>query len=100
MKLHNEDVEVGDRVYDISVKRGYGKVVLVRDNAIEVQFNRNSKVIFNTDGIQSGQDKATLFWERPLIIAPSKDDLKTSKKQAIVKNLFEFLDDSVKHLNG
>lgn len=91
MLLHNETVNVGDRVYDISYNRGYGTVFLIRDNKIHVRFPR-SNVTFSENGIQSGGVRQTLFWDVPVIFAPSKDDANWIARKDFHEQMFALLD--------
>ena len=70
MNLHNEDVKFGDRVYDII--RGYGVVIKLHTNLIEVDFTI-AKIQYTSEGYQKGKPTQTLFWDKPYIIAPTKN---------------------------
>ena len=73
MKFHNEDLVIGDTVYDVSVGRGVGHVVMIDTDAnlFQVKFPTFS-INYNSDGSQQGRQRTTLFWSKPYIIAPIK----------------------------
>jgi hypothetical protein len=91
MKLHNENVILGDRVYDMV--RGYGTVILIKPDTFEVEFSGN-RVIYLADGYQKGKSLQTLYWNKPYIIAPSKSDvswvMKRNRFDAILELLTTF----------
>lgn len=90
MKLHGETVNVGDRVFDITTNRGYGTVVSVKNSSFEVKFQTLS-AIYNKDGIQNGRPWRTLFWDKPLIVNPMKDEGSSARKHEMVKTMFDLL---------
>lgn len=92
MKLNGETIFVNDRVFDISTQRGYGKVTRIMDNTFEVKFDRYS-VVYDSDGIQTGKLWQTLFWEKPLIINPSKNEQNWSTKRELVGEFFKIVKD-------
>lgn len=73
MKLHDEDVELNDIVFDISPNRGHGHVVGMIDGYIEVVFSRGIKLKYNEDGRQKDKSEVTLYWRKPIIIKTPKD---------------------------
>lgn len=79
MQLHEETVRLNDRVYDIV--RNYGIVVQITATHIEVQFPE-VKVAYDHLGIQRGKSVVTLYWDKPYILAPTKNsDHWTEKKK-------------------
>lgn len=88
MNFHGEPIYTGDRVFDISVNRGYGKVIKVEETYFQVKFEKFS-VNFSGAGVQQGKDTCTLYWDKPLIIKPVKNDIKTAQRTALV---YEFID--------
>jgi hypothetical protein len=70
MELHKETVYIGDRVYDLI--RNYGTVIQITASHIEVQFPE-VKVSYDSLGVQRGKTAATLFWDKPYILAPIKN---------------------------
>lgn len=93
MIFHNAPVKIGDRVFDISVNRGYGKVIRVLDDSIEVKFPRYS-LSYDGMGVQNGKDWPTLYWDRPLVIAPAKEEFNWAIKRGIVDKFFKIIEDS------
>lgn len=91
MKLDNDNIFVGDRVFDISINRGYGIVTTVYENSIEVKFER-FKGLYDEKGFQFGKNWKTLFWNKPLVVAPSKDEVLWSKKQELVESFMSIVD--------
>lgn len=90
MKLDDENIIVGDRVFDISINRGYGIVTTIFENSIEVKFER-FKGVYDSRGYQTGKNWKTLFWNKPLIIAPTKDEGMWSKKQKLVEDFMSIV---------
>lgn len=94
MKFHGEDIEIGDRVYDVSVGRGYGYIIMVDPdtNLFQVKFPTFS-VNYNSDGTQQSRNRPTLYWSKPHIIAPIKDEQNTYKKRQLVESFFDLVRD-------
>ena len=83
MNLHEDKLELGDRVYDVSVGRGFGEVIRIEEGGyFQVRFDRYS-VNFDSRGIQQGKREVTLYWNRPLIVKPRKNDTSWNKKQRL-----------------
>lgn len=97
MKFHNEDIYLGDRVYDVSVSRGYGVVISVDDNMFQVKFDSFS-VNYTAEGVQQGKSETTLFWSVPLIIKPKKKATMTRKKAELVEKFFDLVKDYAEYL--
>lgn len=75
MLLHNEQVRVGDIVFDVSATRGTGRVVNITAKGAEVQFgNGGPRFIYKTDGAQLGRSRPTLFWHDPIFVAPMRNE--------------------------
>jgi len=77
MRLHNDDVTVGDAVYDLI--RGIGEVSRI-DNTksiIYITYNQSgdAEFAYNADGISEtmAAQKPTLFWHNPVMFVPPKD---------------------------
>lgn len=66
--INNENVSTGDRVYDIA--QGYGTVVSTMFNAIQVHFDTNVRITFDSDGHYGGVRR--LYWHNPVVIEPPK----------------------------
>lgn len=93
MKLHGEIVNLYDRVYDISPKKGHGEVVRVTENLIEVKFLSSRRVFaYDKDGMSIGENEVSLFWHRPLIIIPKKSESDWIKKQTLINGIFTLIE--------
>lgn len=94
MKLQEDEIFVGDRAYDVSSKRGFGRVIRITDDSIEVKFPRNNiNVIYNTAGIQKGMTVVSLYWSKPLVVAPRKDDTMWARKQKVVDTMLDLVEE-------
>jgi len=94
MNLHDDRLELGDRVYDVSIGRGFGEVIQINDNNsyFQVRFASYS-VNYTSNGIQQGKSEQTLYWGRPLIIKPRKDEQQWAKKSELVGKFFNLVRD-------
>lgn len=92
MNLHGDEIKIGDRVFDISSNRGYGEVTSIYDTTFEVKYQRY-KIHYDEEGIQSNRDWTTLFWTRPLIVKPNKNESSWSKKQFLVEKVLEVIEE-------
>jgi hypothetical protein len=93
MNLHDDLVALGDRVYDVSVGRGYGQVILIEpDGHMQVRFDRYA-VNYDSMGIQQGKTDTTLFWSKPLMIKPRKQEAHWGKKEELVNKFFRLVAD-------
>lgn len=92
MLLHDEEIKVGDGVYDISAKRGYGEVTRILENTFEVSFPRYT-LTYTSEGIQVGYGQQTLFWSKPIIIAPMKDSANNAQKRTLIENFLDIVSD-------
>lgn len=72
--LHGEPVAIGDRVFDVSATRGIGTVASITSVGIEVQFQTGPRVIYKSDGAQTGKVRPTLFWRDPILVTPRKNE--------------------------
>lgn len=90
MELNNEKVFLNDRVFDISPNRGYGTVTRITEDHIEVKFSRSS-VRYDSDGVQAGRDWQTLFWDKPLIIKPMKEEHNWVQKVNMIDDFYEMM---------
>lgn len=94
MKLDGFEVNNGDSLFDLTPRRGWGRVLKVYSDSVEVSFPRGN-ITFNSLGRQSGTGVRTLFWHQPLIIAPPKyKDTWAKKVDFLVKA--DELADSIK----
>jgi non-homologous end joining protein Ku len=87
MNLHNEIVNLGDKVYDYN--RGYGEVVAFRENIVEIDFS-SVRASYDTNGIQKGRKVQTLFWDKPYVLSPIKNGdgwIKLKEKFDAIHNL-------------
>ena len=91
MQSHDESVELNDRVFDIGANRGYGRAIRVTEDSIEVKFDTGPSVIYNYEGIQKNRSWTTLFWDRPFVLRPPKDESSWVKKQELLVGLLNFL---------
>lgn len=87
MKLNDAEVFLNERVFDITSNRGYGYVSRVSDDFIEVKFPRVS-VRYDENGIQLNKDWQTLFWDKPLIIKPEKEEHAWSAKIRLIEEFY------------
>lgn len=92
MKLDGSYVELGDKVFDISSSRGNGKVVAKYENSFEVLFDTGRKVVYNYQGTQRNGKFKTLFWHRPFILTPKKDEHEWVVRQNLLNSLIELID--------
>lgn len=89
MNLHDDKLELGDRVYDVSVGRGFGDVIRIDEGTLfQVRYARYS-VNYDEQGVQQGKAETTLYWGKPLIIKPRKLEQNWKKKQDLVGVFFE-----------
>lgn len=72
MNLHGEKVSLGDVVYDVSASRGTGKVTGL-DRGVRVVYSSGITLVYDENGVQKGQNRATLFWHNPIMVAPPRD---------------------------
>lgn len=93
MFFHNEEIYNGDRVFDISMNRGYGNVIRVLDKKFEVRFARIS-VFYDSQGVQQGKSRPTLFWDQPLVINPTKDEYNWAIKRDLIAEFLKLVDKS------
>lgn len=88
MKLHDDKLELGDRVYDVSVGRGFGEVIEITESSyFQVRFSRYS-INYTPDGVQQGKAEQTLYWSKPLVIQPRKNEQRWQKKKDLVQEFF------------
>ena len=93
-KLHGEAVEIGDRVFDVSATRGVGKVVALTTIGIEVQFQTGPRIIYKTDGAQTGKIRPTLFWRDPILVVPRKNERGWQHQRAALEAIRNIIKDS------
>ena len=74
MIFHEDTVVIGDKVFDIN--RGNGVVISVTDRLFEVEF-KTVRTFYDTNGVQKDKVTQTLFWHKPFIIAPRKNEVAT-----------------------
>lgn len=91
MELNNEKVFLNDRVFDVSHSRGYGTVSRITETYIEVKFSRSS-IRYDSEGIQIGKHWQTLFWDKPLIIKPMKQDDHWSMKMKMIDDFYKLME--------
>lgn len=91
MKLHDELVVYGDSVYDISVDRGYGTVIKISSKIFEVRFDNGKNIVYNYSGKQKGKSTVTLYWNKPFILPPNKNENISSKKQEILLSMLDLM---------
>lgn len=99
MFLHEDQVELYDRVYDVSTGRGYGIVTRIRQNTFEVRFSRYT-LTYTPDGIQTGKTVPTLYWDVPVVLKPRKHDNNTQKRQELIARFFELIGEAGAYFNG
>ncbi len=92
MRLNGEIVNLNDRVFDISVQRGFGKVIRISENYFEVKFS-NTTVRYDESGSQVGKEWQTLFWTRPMIVPPVKDEQNWNVKREMVDAIIQIVRD-------
>ena len=86
-----KDVKVGDRLYDIV--NGYCKVSWISSdrNQFKVSFEKRSlgnlECYYCIDGTYGrlNQDNATIYWDKPEIIAPKKPKRKVIRYKVLFK---------------
>lgn len=86
--LHNETVTVGDTVFDTSVTRGLGKVFNVLNDSIEVHFESGNRATYNTNGVQRGKSRVSLFWHDPVFLVPMKSEKYWALQREISKSMY------------
>lgn len=76
MKLHNEQVVKGDRVYDLMEKDG--QVTVVGESEITVRFANSRSYSYNKTGKRMGNVPARLpvllYWHNPIVVVPAKSE--------------------------
>lgn len=90
MELNGEKVFLNDRVFDISHNRGYGKVTRISESYIEVKFSVSS-IRYDSEGFQINRQWQTLFWDKPLVIKPSKEDSHWSTKINMIDDFYKLM---------
>lgn len=85
--LSNENVSVGDRVYDIA--RGEGSVVDIAFDDIVVRFNNGTRITFDKHGNYGGVRR--LYWHNPVIIEPTKENAKWRTLTECIKAVASYL---------
>lgn len=87
MKLHNEDIFVGDTVYDIL--EGTGAVASVDNNRITVKFGSRT-YSYNSEGSRTAgtanRFNPFLYWHDPIVMIPTKSETKWEGMKQIFKN--------------
>lgn len=68
--LNNENVSVGDRVYDLT--QGWGEVIDTTFNEIAVRFDTGIRIAFDSTGHYGGVRR--LYWHNPIVVEPPKDN--------------------------
>lgn len=87
MNLHNQRVEIGDKVYDLL--EGEGSVIDTdNDTQLTVKFSGQSYYSYNSTGQRMGGTPSRfpplLYWQNPIVMIPVKGD----KKWNAMKTLF------------
>lgn len=72
MKLDNEDILIGDRVYDVIFGMGTVDKIVEAENRFWVIFGNRNECYESTGNGRFGV--RTLYWHNPFIIAPHKKD--------------------------
>lgn len=102
MLFHGEVVEVGDRVFDVSAKRGFGRVYRVNEASFEVEFTSSHrlKLIYDTDGKAKGESRTTLYWNVPVVLKPTKDEHTWNQQQELLDAIITFAGQYSKIIQG
>ena len=95
MNFNNEPVYVGDRVFDVSINKGYGEVIRVNKDSFEVKFPR-FVLTYTENGFQTSKDRQTLYWDKPLVISPSKEENNWAIKRGMVADFFKLINEAKK----
>lgn len=66
--ISNENVSVGDRVYDLT--QGYGNVIDLTFGDITVRFDNGVRITFDKTGSYAGIRR--LYWHNPIVVEPPK----------------------------
>lgn len=72
MIFHEDTVLVGDKVFDVN--RGAGVVINVTEKLFEVNFGY-VRIFYDEKGVQKDKVLQTLFWNKPYVIAPRKNQI-------------------------
>ena len=98
MNLHDDKLELGDRVYDVSVGRGFGEVIQITEGAyFQVRFAAYS-VNYTETGVQQGKSEQTLYWTKPLIVKPRKGEGQWRKKAELLDEFYVLVKKYGEHL--
>lgn len=93
MKLQDQDIFVGDKVYDLI--EGFGTVTHVLDIEVVVRFSSTSSYSYNEAGKRTGNTPnrfpVFLFWNNPVFMLPLKDDDKWDMAKDLLRNMYETL---------
>ena len=85
--LNNENVLIGDRIYDIA--RGTGQVVDTSFGDIVVRFDDGIRITFDKNGNYGGVRR--LYWHNPIVIEPTKENTKWSTLVDCIKSIANYL---------
>lgn len=86
-KINGENVATGDKVYDVA--QGYGVVVSTMFNTIQVHFNTNVRITFDSEGNYGGVRR--LYWHNPVVIEPSKNAAVWETLSTIMASIYKLL---------
>lgn len=78
MKLHDQQVIIGDTAYDLL--EGEGQVIVDGNTEISVVFGNGRTYRYNSSGNRVGNTPhrfpPLLYWQNPIVMIPVKDDTK------------------------
>lgn len=85
--INNENVSVGDRVYDVT--QGMGEVVDTTFNEIAVRFDNGVRIAFDNKGYYAGVRR--LYWHNPIVVEPPKDNRLWAVLVACITPIYQHL---------
>ena len=93
MFMDTHEIKAGDSVYDISSKRGLGRVIRVGDGRIEVSFGAGSRITYSASLVQIGASHRTLYWSEPIIMAPPKNRAEWSGFESALSGFIKLVEE-------
>lgn len=85
--INNENVSIGDRVYDLT--QGNGTVIDTTFNEIAVRFDNGVRIAFDSTGHYGGVRR--LYWHNPIVVEPPKNNSLWVTLVACIKPIYEHL---------
>ena len=88
-KLDNDDIALGDKVYDVMY--GPGEVVELKvEGKFRVRFATGMHV-YDERGVRVDSKFRTLYWHDPVVVLPEKDDIRWALAKRLCTAMIEEL---------